>query len=188
MDTTLRSRHKRAARVAPALLLGLSLLAACNTDRPVAPENTKASSVKTPSAYWSGAPGAIAFNIVDESQVAVTGWTSFWLIDSKNDSNDSNWPSMSRPLSSSTLQSRAWPGSGAPVRRKNGGTGQVKTPGARAGEMTGTATLTDWSVQQGGNDRRRHPVPEADRGHASCESRDGPTKYSTARTTMSLSP
>jgi len=67
MGTTLRSRHKRAARVTPAVLLGLSLLAACNSDRPVAPENTKASSVKTPSAYRTGAPGAIAFNVVDES-------------------------------------------------------------------------------------------------------------------------
>src|SRR5262245_21149930 len=86
MGTTLRSRLKRAARVTPAVLLGLSLLAACNTDRPVGPETTKASSVQTPSAYRSGAPGAIAFNIVDESQVAVTGWTTFWLINSKNDS------------------------------------------------------------------------------------------------------
>ena len=106
MRTTFISRHKRAARVTPALLLGLSLLAACDTDRPVAPETPKASSVKTPSAYWSLAPGAIAFNIVDESQVAVTGWTSFWLIDSKNDSTfveDNNAYVDSNPVSGSYL-------------------------------------------------------------------------------------
>jgi hypothetical protein len=114
MGTTLRSRHKRAARVTPAVLLGLSLLAACNTDRPVAPENTKASSVKTPSAYWSGAPGAIAFNVVDESQVAVTGYTNFWLFDSKNDSTfipDNNSYYDSNPASGSYLLKGLTPGS-----------------------------------------------------------------------------
>ena len=114
MGTTLRSRHKRAARVTPAVLLGLSLLAACNTDRPVAPETTKASSVKTPSAYRSGAPGAIAFNVVDESQVAVTGYTNFWLINSKNDSTfipDNNSYYDSNPASGSYLLKGLTPGS-----------------------------------------------------------------------------
>jgi hypothetical protein len=113
MSTTLRSRHKRAARVTPAVLLGLSLLAACDTDQPTAPETTKASSVKPPSAYWSLAPGAIAFNIVDESQVAVTGWTSFWLIDSKNDSTffeDNNAYFDSNPVSGSYLLKGLTPG------------------------------------------------------------------------------
>ena len=114
MDTTLRSRHKRAARVAPALLLGLSLLAGCDADRPVAPETTKASSVKTPSGYWSLAPGAIAFSIVDESQAAVTtGWSSFWLIDSKNDStfiSDNNAYFDSNPVSGSYLLKGLTPG------------------------------------------------------------------------------
>ena len=113
MDTTLRSRPKRAARVTPAVLLGLSLLAACDTDRPVAPETTKASSVTTPSAYWSLAPGAIAFNIVDESQAAVTGYTDFWLIDSKNDStfiSDNNAYFDSNPVSGSYLLKGLTPG------------------------------------------------------------------------------
>ena len=41
MDTILRSRHKRAARLTPAVLRGLSLLAACDTDQPIAPETTR---------------------------------------------------------------------------------------------------------------------------------------------------
>jgi hypothetical protein len=113
MDTILRSRHKRAARLTPAVLRGLSLLAACDTDQPIAPETTKASSVKTASAYRSGAPGAIAFNIVDESQVAVTGWTSFWLIDSKSDSTffeDNNAYFDSNPVSGSYLLKGLTPG------------------------------------------------------------------------------
>src|SRR4029450_1390413 len=113
MGTTLRSRHKRAARVTPAVLLGLSLLAACDTDQPIAPETTKASAVKTPSGYWSLAPGAIAFNVVDESQVAVTGYTNFWLINSKNDSTfipDNNAYLDSNPVSGSYLLKGLTPG------------------------------------------------------------------------------
>ena len=58
------------------LLLGLSLLAACDTNRLVAPETTKASSVK-PLAYRTGGLGSIAWKIVDESQVLVTGYSDF---------------------------------------------------------------------------------------------------------------
>jgi hypothetical protein len=68
-------------------------------------------------------------------------------------------------LSNSTRQSLAWPGSGAPVRRKNGGTGQVNTPGARAGEIVGTVAFTDVPVRSDGHDRRRPSAPISGRAH-----------------------
>ena len=78
MRTTFISRLKPAARVAPAVLVGLSLLAACDTDRPVAPEPKNASAVSSPSAYRT-AFGAIEWKVVDESQAAVPGYAD-WIV------------------------------------------------------------------------------------------------------------